>query len=286
MEQPPNATKRALVLPPLPADRQHPACPESAPSPSAAPAAQQTHGGGADRGAPEPCLLRAARVKGFETGAAFPERTSPAGGGVHSPGLGPRHGGSPSGRQVSMVTAMMRGSRASRSTARRLESAFGDSRAEIDSRPPGRSAGCRDGAHVNQDGTQGNAEEGLGLSVHTARVGVPELPSYLQQALGISEGGIEGPAAAAAAVAHSEYSSRAAPERALQAAWDGSAAVGMAQSSGAQPLRTDAYAERLPPMSQLDASVLDALPLHVKRELEMAYGAHFRPKFTSLLAQV
>ena len=261
IEEPPSIARRALVLPPLPPVRQLPISPPSAaaPEPSVAQASKQIIGGNKS----ESFLPQAAQV---DSAARHAVEAS-----ARSPGLVPRHMVSPRGRQISLGSAIMRGAQAAKGTARRLESAFGDSSTGSHKGGATGSVGGGEGVQTEQSGSQASVEGISGVPV--AHTTATRLSSYLQQALEAGEGGRHGPPACAV-VAQSRESLRDAATTARQAPSEGDAAAGGAQISMVQPPRTEGYAERLPPMSQLDASVLDALPLHVKRELEMAYGAH------------
>jgi hypothetical protein len=53
-----------------------------------------------------------------------------------------------------------------------------------------------------------------------------------------------------------------------------------------QPLLGSTPIQALPPASAIDLDVLDALPLHLKRELERAYGEAMQLLHTSLQVHV
>ena len=50
-----------------------------------------------------------------------------------------------------------------------------------------------------------------------------------------------------------------------------------------QPCLSSTPIQALPPASAIDLDVLDALPLHLKRELERAYGEAIQLMHTSLM---
>ena len=158
---------------------------------------------------------------------------------------------SPAGRQVSMGEALHRAARGAPATARRLEDSFAVSSAAAPSDdavapPPADDASTRAGQQAPAGGDV-------------------VLPSYLQAAL-------------AAADSSSVPGTQMLQNGAADAQQPVVAAPALSRSKLAQmqaSQRDVSEVERLPPVSQLDASVLDALPLHLKRELEMAYGVHW-----------
>ena len=161
---------------------------------------------------------------------------------------------SPVGRQVSVGEALNRAARGSHATARKLEDSFAGS------------------AVVSSPAAVPQAAASSSAAPQAARAGGDiVLPSYLQAALAAADGCVT--ASVAAAPVHVELRSAN-----LHQHSEARPADGMLQPAADRAEKrklTDI--ERLPPVSQLDASVLDALPLHVRRELEMAYGAPDRP---------
>ena len=155
---------------------------------------------------------------------------------------------SPAGRQVSMGEALNRAGRCTPATARRLEDSFAGSSG----------AAAPDAAvapPLTDAGTQAVQQALAGSDV--------VLPSYLQAALAAADSSsVQGAQAPQGSAADSRQTAGAAPAQSRSKP---------AQEQAAK--RELSEIERLPPVSQLDASVLDALPLHLKRELEMAYGA-------------
>ena len=156
---------------------------------------------------------------------------------------------SPAGRQVSMGEALTRAARGAPATARRLEDAFAGSSAATPS-----DAATAPSQAANA-GSQPEQQAPAGSDIL--------LPSYLQAAL-------------AAADSVAGMSSQMLPRRTADAGQPSDPAPAQNQANAALVQATKRELKefaRLPPVSQLDVSVLDALPLHLKRELEMAYGA-------------
>jgi hypothetical protein len=148
-----------------------------------------------------------------------------------------------------MGEALHRAARGAPATARRLEDSFAVS---SDAAPLEDAVAPQPAADA---GTQAGQQAPAGSDVL--------LPSYLQAALAAADSssvpGAQGPQGSAV---DARQPSVAAPAQSRSKP---------AQVQASQ--REVSEVERLPPVSQLDASVLDALPLHLKRELEMAYGA-------------
>ena len=172
---------------------------------------------------------------------------------------------SPAGRQVSVGEALNKAGRTPQATARRLEDAFAGSAAGL----PPVGAAARQMAAPSSSAASQPAQAG----------GDNVLPSYLQAALAAADSSLAASAPAALLDAEVLPSNSQQQAEAQPAALRPQAAPDRAQK------RKAADIERLPPVSQLDASVLDALPLHLKRELEMAYGAqHSSAVRSSMLA--
>ena len=163
---------------------------------------------------------------------------------------------SPAGRQVSVGEALNKAARGPRATARKLEDAFAGSAAAL---PPAAAVALQIAAPSSSAASQ-PAQAG----------GDVALPSYLQAALAAADSST---AASAPAAALDAEILPANPEE-LSAAHP--VAPGQHPAPDRAEKRKAADIERLPPVAELDASVLDALPLHLKRELEMAYGAQHR----------
>jgi len=162
-------------------------------------------------------------------------------------------GRSPAGRQLSVGEALNKAARGPQATARKLEDAFAGSAAAL----PSVAAVAPQMAAPLLSAASQPAQAG----------GDVALPSYLQAALAAADSTMAANAPAAA------LDAEIFPSSPQQLSATHSAAVCLQAAPYRADKRKAADIERLPPVAELDASVLDALPLHLKRELEMAYGA-------------
>jgi len=161
---------------------------------------------------------------------------------------------SPAGRQVSVGEALTKAARGPQATARKLEDAFAGSAAALQP--------------VAAVAPQMAAPSSSAASQPAQAGGDVVLPTYLQAALAAADSSMAASAPAAA------LDAEILPPNPEQLSAAHPAALGLQPPPDRAEKRKAADIERLPPVSELDASVLDALPLHLKRELEMAYGAH------------